>query len=124
MACTRVLAAPATGEPLTVSPQGLLAAFAAVPDPRRQASIDHPLPALLALTGTAILANQPSPLALAQGAARQGAAILAPLGFADGRTPCQPTPHRVCAALCARRRAGPGGAGGCASRRAAARPTR
>ncbi len=38
MACTPAAAAPATAA-LTVSPFGLLAAFAAVPDPRRQASI-------------------------------------------------------------------------------------
>ncbi len=100
MECARVVAAPTTGTPLPVSPQGLLAAFAAVPDPRRQASIGYPLPALLALAVTGILANQHSPLAIAEWAARQGAALLAPLGFVAGRTPCQSTLHRVFAALC------------------------
>ena len=71
MECTPAPAAPATPA-LRVSPPGLLAAFAAVPDPRRQASIDYPLPALLALAVTALLANQQSPLAIAQWAARQG----------------------------------------------------
>ena len=85
MACMPGVAAPATA-PLVVSPRSLLAAFALVPDPRRQASIEYALPALLALAVTAILANQHSPLAIAQWAARQGAAVLAPLGFAPGRT--------------------------------------
>ncbi len=100
MECTLAPAAPATADPLRVAAPGLLAAFAAVPDPRRQASIDYPLPALLALAVAAILANQHSPLAIAEWAARQGAAVLAPLGFAEGRTPCQSTLHRVFAALC------------------------
>jgi hypothetical protein len=100
MECTVAAALPATPAPLPVSPQGLLAAFAAAPDPRRQASIDYPLPALLALAVTAILANQHSPLAIAEWAARRGAAALAPLGFVAGRTPCQSTLHRVFAALC------------------------
>jgi len=103
MECTIATARPATPAPLPVSPGGLLAAFAAVPDPRRQASIDYPLPALLALAVTAILAKQHSPLAIAEWAARQGAALLAPLGFADGRTPCQSTLHRAFAALCGER---------------------
>ena len=38
MECTPGVAAPATA-PLVVSPQSLLAAFARVPDPRRQASM-------------------------------------------------------------------------------------
>jgi predicted transposase YbfD/YdcC len=99
MECTPAAAAPAAPVPLVVSPPGLLAAFAAVPDPRRQASVAYPLPALLALAVTAILANQHSPLAIAEWAARQGPGSLAPLGFADGRTPCQSTLHRACAAL-------------------------
>ncbi len=103
MECTLAPAAPATPDALRVSAQGLLAAFAAVPDPRRQASIDYPLPALLALAVTAILANQHSPLAIAEWAARQGTALLAPLGFVEGRTPCQSTLHRVFAVLCGER---------------------
>ncbi len=57
MECTLVAPAPAMAA-LTVSPCSLLAAFAAVPDPRRQASVAYPLPALLALAVTAILANR------------------------------------------------------------------
>ena len=103
MECTSATARPATPAPLPVSPGGLLAAFAAVPDPRRQASIASPLPALLALAVTAILANQHSPLAIAAWAARQGAAFLAPLGFAAGRTPRQSTLHRAFATRCPER---------------------
>jgi len=99
MECTPAAALPATAT-LPVSPASLLAAFATVPDPRRRASVAYPLPALLALAVTALLANQHSPLAIAEWAARQGAALLAPLGFADGRTPCQSTLHRVFAVLC------------------------
>lgn len=100
MACTIAAAAPATPAALAVAPGSLLAAFAAVPDPRRQASVDYPLPALLALAVAAILANQHSPLAIAEWAARQSAALLAPRGFPVGRTPCQSTPHRAFAARC------------------------
>lgn len=103
MACTIATARPATPAPLPVSPGGLLAAFAAVPDPRRQARIAYPLPALLALAVTALLASQCSPLASAAWAARQGAALLAPLGFADGRTPGPSTLQRACAARCGER---------------------
>jgi len=98
MECTLVAPAPAMAA-LTVSPCSLLAAFAAVPDPRRQASVAYPLPALLALAVTAILANQHSPLAIAEWASRRGAAVLAPPGFAAGRTPCQSTLHRLFARL-------------------------
>jgi len=102
MQCTTAPASPATAA-LTVSPISLLAAFATVPDPRRQASVASPLPTLLALAVTAILANQHSPLAIAEWAARQGAAVLAPLGLTAGRTPCQSTLHRAFAALCGER---------------------
>jgi len=96
----RTLAAtPPATTPLAVSPESLLAAFAAVPDPRRQASVAYPLPAVLALVVVALLANQRSPLAVAQWAARQGAAVLAARGFAAGRTPCQSTLHRRLAKL-------------------------
>jgi hypothetical protein len=77
----------------------LLVAFAAVPDPRRQASVDYPLAAVLALAVVAILARQLSQLAIAEWAARQSAAVLAPLGFTAGRTPCQPTLQRLFARL-------------------------
>lgn len=73
----------------------LLAAFAAVPDPRRQASIHFPLTAMLALTVTALLANHLSVLAVAQWGAAQSAEVLRALGFASGRAPHQTTLHRL-----------------------------
>lgn len=99
MECTPIAAARATTTPLTISPPTLLDAFAAVPDPRRQASIDYPLPAILALAVTAILANHCSVLAIAEWGARQGQRVLAALGFADGRAPCQSTLQRLFARL-------------------------
>ena len=54
-----------------------------------------PLPAILALAVAAILANHRSVLAIAEWGARQEAAMLAALGFADGRTPCQSTLQRL-----------------------------
>lgn len=98
MECTLTVPRPATTL-ASAAPPSLLAAFAAVPDPRRHASITYALPALLALAVTAILANQLTPLAMAEWAARQEAAVLAPLGFAVGRTPRQSTLHRLFARL-------------------------
>jgi len=98
MECTPV-AVPSATASLIVAPQSLLAAFAAVPDPRRQASIAYPLPGLLALMVVAILARQLSQLAIAEWAARQGAAVLAPLGLVAGRTPCHSTLQRLIARL-------------------------
>ena len=81
--------------PLSVAPSSLAAAFAQVPDPRRAASVVYPLPAILALAVAAILANHRSVLAIAEWGARQNAAMLEALGFADGRTPCQSTLQRL-----------------------------
>jgi predicted transposase YbfD/YdcC len=80
-------------------PLSLVAAFAAIPDPRRQASVRYPLPAILALTTSAILAGQHSVLAIAEWGARQPTAVLARLGFADGHTPWQSTLQRLFARL-------------------------
>jgi predicted transposase YbfD/YdcC len=92
-------AAPATAPALAIAPPSLLAAFAAVPEPRRLASGDYPLPAVLALALVAILARQLSQPAIAEWAARQGEAVLAPLGLTAGRTPCQSTLQRLFARL-------------------------
>lgn len=78
-----------------VAAGSLAAAFAALPDPRRAASVVYPLPAVLALVTAALLAGQVSVLAIAQWAARQPPAQLAALGFPPGRTPCQTTLHRL-----------------------------
>src|SRR5512133_2384610 len=80
---------------LTVSPPSLAAAFAAVPDPRRAASVVYPLAAILALAVAALLANHRSVLAIAEWGARQDAAMRTALGFPAGRTPCQSTLQRL-----------------------------
>lgn len=82
-----------------VTPQGLLAAFACVPDPRRAGSVVYPLPALLALAVAAILSAHDSVLAMAEWGARQSPALLQQLGFASGQVPCQSTLHRLFAKL-------------------------
>ena len=61
--------APRGGPP--PAPADLLAAFAAVPDPRHARGRRFALPALLALAVAAILANHLSVLAIAQWGARQ-----------------------------------------------------
>lgn len=61
----------ACSSPVTVSPESLAAAFAAVPDPRRAASVTYPLAAILTLALSAILANHRSVLAIAEWGARQ-----------------------------------------------------
>src|SRR5919201_7028051 len=58
--------APQSSVPLSVSPRSLAAAFAHVPDPRRQASVTHALSAILTLAVAAILANHLSVLAIAE----------------------------------------------------------
>jgi predicted transposase YbfD/YdcC len=79
----------------SVSPTSLAAAFAQVTDPRRAASVISPLPAILTLAVTAILANQLSVLAIAEWGVRQAPALLATLGFPAGRTPWQSTRQRL-----------------------------
>lgn len=80
---------------LAVSPSSLAAAFAHVPDPRRAASIRYPLPAILALAVSALLANHLAVLAIAEWGARQRREVLAALGFPSDRTPCQSTLQRL-----------------------------
>lgn len=76
---------------LSVSPTSLATAFAAVPDPRRMASIRYPLPA--------ILTNHVSVLAISEWAARQTESTLTALGFPTTQTPCQSTVQRLFAKL-------------------------
>jgi len=73
----------------------LAAAFAAVPAPRRAASVVYPLAAILAMAVAALLANHRSVLAIAEWGARQDRVMLAALGFPEGRTPCQSTLQRL-----------------------------
>lgn len=75
--------------------ESLAAAFAEVPDPRRQASVRYPLSAVLSLAVSALLAGQHSVLAIAEWAARQPAEVLVRLGFGSGQTPCQSTLQRL-----------------------------
>jgi predicted transposase YbfD/YdcC len=80
---------------VTVAVGSLAAAFAALPDTRRAASVCYPLPAILALTVAALLAGQHSVLAITQWIARQESAHLEALGFPPGRVPAQSTLHRI-----------------------------
>jgi predicted transposase YbfD/YdcC len=77
------------------APASLSAAFADLRDPRRQASIRYPLPALLSLAVSALLAGQRSVLAIAEWAAQQPADVLVRLGFVASQTPCQSTLQRL-----------------------------
>lgn len=94
MQCTVPHASESTS-PLSVSPRSLAAAFSAVPDPRRTASVAYTLPAILTLAVAAILANHLSVLAIAEWGARQSPDVLRLLGFPQGRTPCQSTLQRL-----------------------------
>ncbi|HWV25518.1 MAG TPA: ISAs1 family transposase [Thermomicrobiales bacterium] len=85
--------------PRSVSLTSLAAAFATVPDPRRAASVRYPLPAILAMTVAAILANHLSVLAISEWAARQTEPVLTALGFPTVETPCQSTLQRLFAKL-------------------------
>jgi len=81
--------------PLIVAPVSLVAAFAAVPDPRRAASVIYPLLAMLALAVAALLADHRSVLAIAEWGRRQAGSLRAALGFPTDRTPCQSTLQRL-----------------------------
>ena len=83
----------------SVSFTSLAAAFASVPDPRRQASVTYPLGAILTLAVSAILANHASILVIAEWGTRQSADVLTRLGFPSGRAPCQSTVQRLFAKL-------------------------
>jgi predicted transposase YbfD/YdcC len=85
--------------PRSVSLTSLAAAFAMVPDPRRTASVRYPLPAILAMTVSAILANHLSVLAISEWAARQDDTTRTALGFPSDQTPCQSTLQRLFAKL-------------------------
>lgn len=88
-----MLAAHPTRPP--ASAPSLAAAFAAVPDPRRQASIRYPLAAVLSLAVAAILANHTSVLAIAEWGRRQRRDVLAALGVPEHAAPCQSTLQRL-----------------------------
>lgn len=81
--------------PFVVTPRDLIDAFAEVPDPRRAGSVRYPLPAILAMAVSAMLAHHHSVLAIAEWGARQSPDHQRALGFPDGGTPCQSTLQRL-----------------------------
>lgn len=85
-----------------VRPERLADVFATIPDPRREASVVHPLPAVLTLAVSAMLCAHTSVLAMAEWGARQSTELLRQLGFPDGHAPCQSTLHRLFRRLDAR----------------------
>jgi predicted transposase YbfD/YdcC len=84
---------------MSVTATSLATAFATIPDPRREASVTYPLPAMLGLAVAALLCAQTSVLAMAEWGARQPVDLLQDLGFPDGTTPCQSTLQRLVAKL-------------------------
>lgn len=75
--------------------QGLLAAFATVPDPRSRHGRRHPLPAILALATAAMLSGARSLYAMAQWGRLQPPEVVAALGFTRAQTPTVSTLHLV-----------------------------
>ncbi len=80
---------------ITVPAPDLHAAFAQVPDPRRQQGTRYPLAAVLSLAVAAILANHRSLLAIAEWGTAQSAAIKHALGFPKAHTPHVSTLQRL-----------------------------
>lgn len=91
--------APSPPVRLVVQPGSLLAALAAVQDPRRRHGTRYTLAAILALAVAAILSNHLSVLAIAEWGSRQHPDLLRALGFRDGVTPNQSTIQRLFAKL-------------------------
>jgi len=75
--------------------EGLLVAFAAVPDPRSPHGRRHPLPAILALATGAMLCGARSLYAIAQWGRLQPPWVVRALGFTRERTPAVSTLHLV-----------------------------
>ena len=65
--------------------------LATIPDPRAAAGRRYPLPAVLNLMATAMLAGMRSLEAVAQFARDHGAALTHALGFTSGKSPCKAT---------------------------------
>lgn len=75
--------------------QGLLEAFASVPDPRKPRGRRHPLAAILTLATAAMLSGARSLYAIAQWGRQQDGASLAAMGFTRAKTPTVSTLHLV-----------------------------
>jgi DDE_Tnp_1-associated len=73
----------------------LLKALAELPDPRSRHGRRHPSPAILALSGVAMLAGARGLYAIAHWGREQPEAVVRALGFTRGRTPGVATLHRV-----------------------------
>ncbi len=71
----------------------LVAAFAKVPDPRKPRGRRHPLPAILALSTSAMLSGARSLYAIAEWGRVQPPAVIAAFGFQRAQTPCVATLH-------------------------------
>lgn len=84
---------------MVVTPSGLLAALACVPDPRRRQGVRFALSAIVALAVAAILSNHLSILAIAEWGANQSQDLLRGLGFPNGVTPHQSTIQRLFAKI-------------------------
>lgn len=88
-------ALPPSSASRPMTPTSLQAACATVPDPRRDARVTSPLPALLSLAVAAILCAHSSVLAIAEWGARHSPDLLRSLGFSGDTMPCQSTVQRV-----------------------------
>jgi hypothetical protein len=75
--------------------EGLLAAFAAVPDPRSRRGRRRPLPAILALATAAMLCGARSLYAIAKWGRLQPPEAVAALGFTRGQAPAVSTLRTV-----------------------------
>lgn len=84
---------------IVVTPHGLLAALASIPDPRRRQGVRFTLSAIVALAVAAILSNHLSVLAIAEWGASQSQDLLRALGFPGGVTPHQSTIQRLFAKI-------------------------
>jgi hypothetical protein len=74
-------------------------AFRAVPDPRQPSGRRYPLPVVLTLVATAMLAGARSLYAIAQFGRDRGRRFAKALGFTRGTTPCCTTLHYLFRAL-------------------------
>ncbi len=96
-----VLESPVVHAPLSVSPHNRAAAFEAVPEPHRSASVVYSLPATLTLAVAALLAYHHSVLAMVECGAQYEPLKVAALGFPQGHTPCKSTLQRLSCHLAA-----------------------
>jgi len=80
------------------APAALLAAFKAVPDPRKPRGVRHALPGILTIAACAVIAGARSFVAIAEWAAAVAPAVLTKLGV-TGDAPCESTIRRTISRL-------------------------